>query len=129
VTETDPTLVPPTVDVDDESVAARLAPDNAGESWIATVLILRHQGEESGSRVEGDDVSARLMDEQGRELPIVERPSGPLVEAGGSLGVSANARFHFRATGAKPAELVVDYAGRTCRFEVRWPESGSEDEL
>jgi hypothetical protein len=126
VTDTDPTFVPPAIDFDDESVAARLSSD-ADDSWIATVLILRRR-EDGAARVEGDDVSARLIDEQGSELPVVERPSGPLVEAGGSLGVSANARFRFSATEARPAELVVDYAGSRCRFEVRWPQSGSEDE-
>src|SRR6266571_8794895 len=101
-------------------MAARLSADDATKHWIATVLILRHHDEEGASPVEGDDVSARLIDDQGSELPLVERPSGPLVEAGGSLGVSANARFHF-ASGTRPAELIVDFAGTTCRFEVRWP--------
>jgi hypothetical protein len=114
-----PTLVPPTVDVGDESIAVRLAPDEAG-GWIATVLILRRA--DSGSRVQGEDVEAHLTDGDGRELSIVERPTGALVEAGDTLGVSANARFRFAETGARPAALSVSYRGLDAPFEIRWEE-------
>ena len=124
-----PFLEPATIDLDSESLAGRLELEEDGSAWTAIVLVLRHRGRHAGAgAVAGEDVSAQLLDSGAKPFPLESSPTGPLPEIGGGLGVSANARFCFRATGAKPAELVVDYAGRTCRFQVHWPENGSEDE-
>jgi hypothetical protein len=122
-------LEPPFVDLDDGSVAARLSFDETTGSWIVFVLITRRRGRDLGEPpIQGENVSARLIDEDGEELPVEERPSGDLREASGGLGASAGAPFRMRGTDTRPLALIVQYAGRTCRFEVRWPESGSEDE-
>jgi hypothetical protein len=122
-----PRLQPPVVDLKDESVAARLERDEQEGAWLVTVLVLRHLGRDAGAEpVRGEDVSARLVDEAGVELEPEERPSGPLREAGGTLGVSANAPFRFRGGRGRPAALVVEYVGTRCRFVVSWPD-GAED--
>lgn len=117
-------LVPPTVDLDSGSLTVRLSFDKRTGSWVVFVLITRHRGRDLGEpAIQGEDVSAQLIDEDGRELLVEEAPSGELREAGGGLGVSAGAPFRMRGSGARPTALIVEYAGKTFRFDVRWPEN------
>jgi hypothetical protein len=109
--KTEPSSLP----LRDVSVSAVLARDRDRGRWDVTVVLSRAPDQE---RVQGNEVQAQLLDEHGVPFKTLERPSGPLVEAGGSLGMSANAPFCFAATEAAPAGLTVTYRGQTVRFRV-----------
>ncbi|MGA7412018.1 MAG: hypothetical protein WBW33_16185 [Bryobacteraceae bacterium] len=67
----------------------------------------------------GNEVDATLLDAKGTSFKVLERPTGSLATAGGSLGDSANAVFRFQGSGlGPPAELVVIYRGELVHFRV-----------
>jgi len=82
--------------------------------WEVTAVISRAPDQ---PQIRGEEIDVQLIDQQGAALSGLGRPSGPLVEAGGSLGTSANARFQFYDSGT-PAELTVTYQAKTVRFQV-----------
>jgi len=85
---------------------------------VVTVILTRRP---SDVPVLGQEFEVELLGPGGGAFPVVEKPSGPLPEAGGSLGVSANALFRFKSVaGAKPAELIVMYHGERVRFALAW---------
>ncbi len=97
------------------SISALLRLDRATNQWVVTVVITRTAGQPP---IQGRDVDAQFLDSRGRPLSVLERPSGSLVEAGDSLGMSANALFRFADATAMPAELIVTYEGQSGRFRV-----------
>lgn len=109
------TVTPSEQPLGNASISALLSLDRAMSQWIVTVMITRAAGQ---ARIQGHEVDAQLLDSQGRPFAALERPSGPLVEAGNSLGMSANAQFRFEAPSVTPAELTVTYQGRAVRFRV-----------
>jgi hypothetical protein len=101
--------------LDDVSVSAVLNLDRDRVRWDVTVVLSRKPDQEP---VQGSEVQAQLLDQHGVPLKALERPSGPLAEAGGSLGMSANAPFRFAATETAPGGLTVTYRDQTVRFRV-----------
>jgi hypothetical protein len=106
---------PSSIPLGDVSVSAELGRDRPAERWEATVVISRAPDQEL---ILGSEIEARLLTEDGTSLPLLDHPSGALVEAGGSLGVSANAVFGFRDSGILPTRLRVTYRGETADFDV-----------
>lgn len=109
------TITPSAQPLGSASLSALLRLDQATNQWIVTVVITRAAGQ---PQIQGHEVDAQLLDSQGRPFAVLERPSGPLVEAGDSLGMSANALFRFEAPSVTPAELAVTYQGRAVSFRV-----------
>ncbi|MBV9778566.1 MAG: hypothetical protein JOY62_01220 [Acidobacteriaceae bacterium] len=68
--------------------------------------------------LEAHDVEAQLLDARGTPLQLLERPSGNLVEFGGTLGNSVNALFRFQSSGGAPSEALVSYRGESVRFQI-----------
>src|SRR3954451_13846224 len=103
---------PESLELGDATVSADLAraPE---QGWLATVLLVRGPG---SPRIAASDVDVQLIDAAGTELAVLERPTGELVEAGGSLGTTANATFRFGSSAAVPAELIVRLWDATGRF-------------
>ena len=97
------------------TVSAVLSLDQSHNIWDVIVVLARTPGEDF---IKGEEVDAQLLDRRNKALKVLERPSEPLVEAGGSLSVSANARFRFQGSKAVPAHLVVTYQDQTVRFRV-----------
>ncbi len=95
-------------------ISALVRRDAAG-AWAVTVVISRRPGD---PLIGGDEVEAELASAGRQSLPIVARPSGPLVEAGGSLRSSANAVFKFKDVAADPHELTVRWRGEVARFRI-----------
>jgi|DewCreStandDraft_5_1066085.scaffolds.fasta_scaffold00317_22 hypothetical protein len=108
-------LEPSSLPLSNVSISALLQLERATNQWVVTVVITRAAGQPP---IQARDVDAQLLDSQGGPLPVLERPSGPLVEAGDSLGMSANALFRFADTAAVPAELIVTYEGQPVRFRI-----------
>ena len=97
------------------SVLPQMSADRSGDLWNVTIVFSRSAGLPA---MQGQDVDVQLIDSNGAVMPVVERPSGPLVEFGGSLGNSVNAAFSFRSSHLEPKELVVTYQGEAGRFRV-----------
>lgn len=79
--------------------------------WAVMVLFLRRPA----IPIDGAAVDVELTDRHGLAMPLVDRPTGELAEAGGSLSTTANAMFQF-AGSARPREIVVRWAGEAARF-------------
>ena len=99
----------------DDSVSAELGLDRDATRWEVKIVISRPPDQEL---IQGGEIEAQLLTEDGADLPVLDHPTGPLVEAGGSLGMSANAVFGFRDLGTLPTRLRVTYRGRTAVFGV-----------
>jgi hypothetical protein len=100
---------------DESSVSAVGSFEPRGDRWHVTVVVVRPPDRPP---VRGEELDARLFDDRGAPLTLVRRPTGPLVEAGGSLGMSANAPFEFEASGGRPSRLDVNYRSRTVSFRL-----------
>lgn len=111
---------PSWVDVEDVTIRAFLRAGQRRKEWDLTVVVGRGPDQ---PLLAASDVAAELIDAQGRPLPLVERDTGLLVEAGSSLGVSANANFRFAAAEADPKEVRITYRGHDLRFQVSRPPS------
>lgn len=96
-------------------VSAVVTLNRLDDHWDVTVVLSKDPDQPP---LEGGEVEAQLVDDQERQLTVLRRPSGPLVEAGGSLGASANALFSFGDIGVTPTRLSVTYRGQTVRFRV-----------
>jgi hypothetical protein len=108
-------LEPSSIPVGDVSVSAELGRDRPAERWGVTVVISRAPDQQP---IRGSEIGAHLVTEDGTSLPLLDHPTGPLVEAGGSLGMSVNAVFGFRDSGTLPTQLHVTYRGETAVFNV-----------
>lgn len=106
---------PSSIRLGDVSVSAELGRDRPAERWEVTVVISRAPDQEL---IGGSEIDAQLLSEDDTNLPLLDHPTGALVEAGGSLGVSANAVFGFRDSGTLPTRLRVTYRGETAVFVV-----------
>jgi hypothetical protein len=100
---------PRQVEIRGATVHTNISPARGG--WAVTVLFVRRPT----IPIEGATVDVELTDAHGLAIPLVDRPKGVLVEAGGSLSTTANAVFHF-ADSAPPREIVVRWAGEAARF-------------
>jgi hypothetical protein len=98
----------------DASISAEVRRAPSGD-WEVIVVIVRAPDQ---TLIQPSEVGARLLDEHGKELALLTSPSKPLAEAGGSLGVSANARFEFADCGRLLAELVVRFRDEEVRFSL-----------
>jgi hypothetical protein len=106
---------PSSIPLGDDSVSAELGRDRPANRWEVTVIVSRAPDQKL---VHGSEIEAQLLTEDGAGLPVLDHPTGSLVEAGGSLGMSANAVFGFRDSGTLPTRLRVIYRGRTAVFDV-----------
>jgi hypothetical protein len=106
---------PFSIPLGENSISAVLGFDESGKCWDVTVVIQRASGQ---PQIRGDEVKAQLSDERGAELQTLTQASGLLVEAGGSLGTSANAQFQFESSDAAPSCLLVTYQGQTVSFRI-----------
>jgi hypothetical protein len=100
--------------IGEESVSATLLSEPSANFWAVTVVISRRPNQPA---VDGLEVDAELFDSKGQATDLVERPTGPLTEAGTSLASSVNAVFKFRYV-ERPAKLVVSYRGGKAMFEI-----------
>jgi hypothetical protein len=114
--ETDSLIIEPfSQSLTEVSVSAVLRYDRPARAWEVIVALSYAPDRNS---VNGDEIDAQLFDTEGTPLKLAERPSGQLPGAGGSLGMSSNARFLFQESAATPGELHVTYRGETARFKV-----------
>jgi hypothetical protein len=79
--------------------------------WTVTVLFVRRPT----IPIEAATIDVELADAHGLAMPLVDRPNGELVEAGGSLSTTATAVFQFTGS-AQPREIVVRWTGEAARF-------------
>jgi hypothetical protein len=97
------------------TVSAELGHDTSADQWDVLVLLTRKPDQ---APVQGCEVDAQLLNEGNVPLKELQRPTGPLVEAGGGLGMTANALFRFQDSVAAPTQLVVTYRGQTAHFRI-----------
>ncbi|MBP2326541.1 hypothetical protein JOF56_006926 [Kibdelosporangium banguiense] len=106
-------VVPRSQVLGDWSVSAELGYDPATGRTDVVVVISRAAGQPP---LLAEDIDVRLLAADEQPLQVAQQPTGPLVEFGGSLGTSVNARFDFE--GAEPAFLAVAAHGGSVRFRV-----------
>jgi hypothetical protein len=106
---------PPSHHLQEATVSLALRSGASADEIEAVVVITRAAGQ---PRIRAEDVEAALLNGEGKPIPPVSRPEGLLVEAGGSLGMSANATYRFLLNGRTPSALVVRYGGRELRFAI-----------
>lgn len=99
----------------DATITADVRRDPSQASWDVTVVITRVPDQ---APIDGTEVQARLVDENGASPRQRSAASGPLPEAGGSLGMSATAQFQFQDHGARLTELVVRFRGTEIWFDL-----------
>ena len=97
------------------TVSAVIRLDQSNNCWDVTVVLTRTPGQ---ARIHSSEVDAQLLDNKGIALKLLEHSSGTLVEAGGSLGTSANAQFRFVDSSVVPTHLLVTYHNQEVRFQV-----------
>jgi hypothetical protein len=97
------------------TISALIEKTSVNNIWEVVVIFSRSPGPQL---MEANDVEAKLFDAQDNSFTVVERPSDALIEAGGSLRVSANARFCFQGSGKTPLYLEVAYKKQRVRFRV-----------
>jgi len=97
------------------NISAVIQLDRIANRWDVIVVFSRFPDQ---APIQGEEVDVQLLDDHGMALKVLERPSGPLVEAGGSLSTSANALFRFQDSGTTLSELLVTYQVQTVRFRV-----------
>lgn len=107
-------LDPPSRSVPDATVSGSLQRAADG-SWDLSLGIMRAA---DLPPLDASAVGAVLADAAGRGLTVAQSLAGPLPEGGGSLGMSANARFRFLDHGTAPASLVVRLHGSELRFRL-----------
>lgn len=111
------TLEPPYIVIDGTEVSAVLQSDSATNIW-EVIVVLAHRP--TGQLINGSEVDAQLVQgDSSTPLKQLTRPSEPLVEAGGSLWVSANARFRFQGNNGTPTRLIINYRGQTATFAIQ----------
>lgn len=101
--------------IGEHEVSAVIDLDRSNDRWDVTVVLSKDPDQPP---IEGGEVEARLIDDRGEHAAVLRRPSGPLVEAGGSLSASANAPFSFEHSGGVPDQLLATYQGQTVRFRI-----------
>jgi hypothetical protein len=106
----------------DVIISAVLKYQSKNDTWDITVILGRTPGQEL---IKGKEVDAQLIDRGGKALTVIERPNGLLTEAGGSMGVSANARFRFQGSKERPGQLIVTYHRQTALFDIVLVENNS----
>jgi hypothetical protein len=99
----------------DSTITAQVHRNSADELWDVLVLITRAPGQPP---INAAEVQVQLIDERGVMLPLRMAPSGSLPEAGGLLGMSANALFKLEDRGMLLAELVVRVRGTQVTFHL-----------
>ena len=97
------------------TVTAVLHYNPTNNTWSVIIVLGRAPDQEL---ISGEEVDAQLIDREGKALTVIERPNGLLTEAGGSMGVSANARFRFQGSKERPDHLVVTYQSQTVSFSI-----------
>jgi hypothetical protein len=99
----------------DASIAACVTRDEAKRRIVVVPMITRAA---DAPPVHASEVRVWLVDAAGRDLTLVERPSGILGEGGGSLGMSASGIFVFVDAGAAPRRLGIGYRDVSVVFSV-----------
>ena len=99
----------------DWSVTAELDYDGAAGRVEVVIVISRSP---DLPPLLGEDIDVEVLSSGERPLRLVDRPHGPLVELGGSLAMSVNARLTFASGGAEPMFLVVAARGQSVRFRI-----------
>jgi len=101
--------------VGDETVVPRIMKPSAEDGWTVVVAISRNGTDPTQH---ASDIDVNVYDRSGVALAAVEKPQGALVEMGGSLGTTGNARYRLDATDTLPAVHVVTYRGEALRFDL-----------
>lgn len=89
---------------------------NVKDNALVVTIVVTHRAD--GTRVQGEELNAELLDANGNALKPPAHPHGPLPETGGNLGMSAHCVFRFAGDQAIPVLLVVTYHGEQARFAV-----------
>lgn len=110
------TTDPASIAVEDASISADIR--HTPDGWETVVVVSRATGLPA---LHSADLDAQLYGPEGEALEKRAAPSGQLVEVGGGLGRSANARFQFAEASVEPTRLVVAYSGRTVVFRLIKP--------
>jgi hypothetical protein len=106
---------PSSVDADNATLSVVVEHAADSQTWYVRVVITRPPDQ---PRLTAEDVDAKLTAADGHSLPLVRRDRGALVEAGDSLGMSANADFRFASSGHPPSRLTVTCQGTTAEFLI-----------
>lgn len=97
------------------------------ETSVCTLLVVISRPDDRPP-IDGRQISARVSEVSGGELALLRGPSGTQVQAGGSLGMSANITFLLQGTGKAVRRVELDYLGETAAFELEQerPDGGSK---
>ena len=117
-------VLPYSEQMGDWTIGAEVGYDPEGGAVDVTIVISRASGLPP---VLGEQLEVEVRTANGRRCRRGRRAVGPLVEAGGSLGMSSNAHMTFDCGAAEPAVLIVAARGRTVRFRVL-PDAGRQQE-
>jgi hypothetical protein len=107
---------PASISLGESIVSADICLDRVHDRWEVLVVFTRPPNQ---APMQGQDVDAQLFDVHERKLKVLEHPSGPLVEFGGSLGNSVNALFRFQNLGVAPSRLLITYQSQAVCFNAR----------
>lgn len=113
------TVVPRSHDLQDATILAEVHDGPAGAATCEVLVVIARAPDLPS--IDSSEVQVRLIDGAGGVAMPILAPSGALPEAGGSLGMSANARFQFRHPAGHFTELIVLFRGNEVRFQLTRP--------
>lgn len=108
-------ILRPSFQLDDAAVYAAIKYEQETQQWIATVTLCRRP---DMPLIEPSEVDVALSGEDNVDFTLLEQPTKPLVEVGGSLGTSSSGVFRFTGSDLTPTKLTVSYHGSACTFDV-----------
>jgi hypothetical protein len=110
-------VVPRSIGLGEATISVEVTRNDAQAEWRVRVIITRRDDQ---PRLQGDAVETRLLRADGTLLRQIAGATGLLPQAGGSLGMSANADFRFAAEGNDlPTALDVAFQGQTVHFTLQ----------
>jgi len=111
-------IQPMSVPLGEVAVSAAICPNNSRKSWDVTVFLTQSPDQEQEELLQGSEIEAQLITENGTTLRVLERPSGSLAATGGGLGTSTSAPFQFQQSEDIPKQLLVTYQDQTAQFNI-----------
>jgi hypothetical protein len=101
--------------LDTDTVVTGHIEGTCSEGWRVIVLIARPSGHQP---IMAGEIDARLVDQHGHGIPVLRRPEGSWVEAGGAAGTTASAEFLFAPSPDEPKLLEVRSRRRVAKLEI-----------
>ena len=113
------TIQPLSIPLNEVAISAAICKNNSNNVWNVTVVLSEPPtSQREQELIQGSEIEAQVIGENGTALKLVERPSGLLPKTGGGLGSATSAPFQFQYSEDRPKQLIVTYHGQIAKFDI-----------